>query len=636
VIVPDLTILKAATPDPPIPGAPVSYTLTVSNILSAPTKGTVTVTDALPADFDLAPAITASGTGWTCGVVTRLLTCTRADRLDVGAAYPPITITATLNAGSAGQIINTGIVGGGGEVNTTNNTSTVDNSPSPYADVGVVKVALADRVLVGEQVTFVLAVANAGPSTAANVTLADAVPAGLRILSDAPGTDRDCTVTGQSIACSVGTTGPVGRDLAPGAGVRISVTAIAEAPTGGQTLTNTATVATTTTDVNPANNTDDASVEIVPVANVVTTKTIAPDDPIAGGPIAYMIAVANSGPNVATNVSIVDAEMPAAVSLTGYQVTEGAATCTITGRRTVCTAPQVAVGQRVAVTLNGTISRDGAGADLSNQVSALPEQRVLLPTGTVAVASEIAQPRADLSIRKSMPAVVIPGRRATIAFVVSNAGPSPAENVMVLDRLPVGLTAVVNGKTTENATPIVATGANCAVRSRVVACSLGKLDAGARKVARIRVRVTRTGTFENTAVVGATTTDPNRANNRSTARTTTVTARKTANRRTVRGGQRVTFTITVRNRGTRTLSRLRVCDLLPPHLDRVSAPGAKGLRRPCWTTTLSAGQGRRFSIVAQAVNVARRVRAINRLVINGHPTANRSIVLLPPRPRITG
>ena len=136
--------------------------------------------------------------------------------------------------------------------------------------------------------------------------------------------------------------------------------------------------------------------------------------------------------------------------------------------------------------------------------------------------------------------------------------------------------------------------------------------------------------------VGATTVDPNRANNRSTARTTTVSARKTANRRTARGGDRVAFTITVRNRGTRTIPRLRVCDVLPSRLERVSAPGARGIRRPCWTISLGAGKSRSLSIVTRAVNVTFPVRVTNAVVLNGRGAAFRRVGLLPRVPRVTG
>ncbi|HEY1099455.1 MAG TPA: hypothetical protein VGF99_11025, partial [Myxococcota bacterium] len=68
---------------------PATYEITVTN--SGPDASTkvMTVTDTLPAG--LVP-LSASGTGWTCGIVSQTVTCTRSAALGVGATTPPITI----------------------------------------------------------------------------------------------------------------------------------------------------------------------------------------------------------------------------------------------------------------------------------------------------------------------------------------------------------------------------------------------------------------------------------------------------------------------------------------------------------------------------------------------------------------
>jgi uncharacterized repeat protein (TIGR01451 family) len=92
----NLGIAKAVTPSPGVlQGAPLTYTLTVSNAGPGPLAGTVIVTDALPAVLD---PVDVTAPGWTCttGAVVgtvRPLTCT-LDGLAVGVA-PEIVITAT-------------------------------------------------------------------------------------------------------------------------------------------------------------------------------------------------------------------------------------------------------------------------------------------------------------------------------------------------------------------------------------------------------------------------------------------------------------------------------------------------------------------------------------------------------------
>lgn len=88
----------------------VSWTLTVSNSVGgAPTSGTVSVTDILPAGLTLD---SMSGPGWSCSGAT----CTRSDALATGGSYPPITVTANTRGSAYGQAMNSAAVSGGGSV----------------------------------------------------------------------------------------------------------------------------------------------------------------------------------------------------------------------------------------------------------------------------------------------------------------------------------------------------------------------------------------------------------------------------------------------------------------------------------------------------------------------------------------
>ena len=93
----------------------VTYTITVSNIGSAPSSGTVTVTDSLP------HGVTASaigGIGWACTLAT--LTCTREDALATASSYSAITLAVIVGTGATGGITNTVQVSGGAPSNIAN------------------------------------------------------------------------------------------------------------------------------------------------------------------------------------------------------------------------------------------------------------------------------------------------------------------------------------------------------------------------------------------------------------------------------------------------------------------------------------------------------------------------------------
>ncbi len=115
---PDLTVTKNHTGAFAQAEVGAQYTITASNVGSAPTDGTaVTVTDALPAGLT---ATAMSGTGWSCNVGTA--SCTRSDALAAGTSCPPITLTVTVAANAPPSLTNTVTVSGGGDASPANNT----------------------------------------------------------------------------------------------------------------------------------------------------------------------------------------------------------------------------------------------------------------------------------------------------------------------------------------------------------------------------------------------------------------------------------------------------------------------------------------------------------------------------------
>jgi uncharacterized repeat protein (TIGR01451 family) len=115
---PDLTITKTHTGNFTLGQTGATYTLTAKNSGTAPTSGTVTVTDTLPTGLT---ATAIAGTGWNCTVAT--LSCTRSDALATGASYPAITLTVNVASNAASSVTNTTTVSGGGETNTSNDSA---------------------------------------------------------------------------------------------------------------------------------------------------------------------------------------------------------------------------------------------------------------------------------------------------------------------------------------------------------------------------------------------------------------------------------------------------------------------------------------------------------------------------------
>lgn len=95
-----------------------TYSIVVTNGGDAPTSGTVTVIDGVPAG--LTP-VSMTGDGWTCDLASR--TCTRTDVLASKASYPPISFAVNVNDDAPFNIVNTASVSGGGETYTPNSTT---------------------------------------------------------------------------------------------------------------------------------------------------------------------------------------------------------------------------------------------------------------------------------------------------------------------------------------------------------------------------------------------------------------------------------------------------------------------------------------------------------------------------------
>jgi len=97
-----------------------TYAITVSNVGTAPTNGTVQVVDTVPSGMTLT---SAAGTGWTCGTNLQVATCSRNDSLAASSAYPPIAVTVLVAPNAPPSLTNTAVVSGGGEINTSNDTA---------------------------------------------------------------------------------------------------------------------------------------------------------------------------------------------------------------------------------------------------------------------------------------------------------------------------------------------------------------------------------------------------------------------------------------------------------------------------------------------------------------------------------
>ena len=147
------------------------------------------------------------------------------------------------------------------------------------ADLGIAVTDSPDPVIVGNNLSYTITASNAGPGPALAVTVTDVLPAGATFVSAAP-SQGTCSGT-TTVNCSLGTINN---------GANATVTLVVR-PTATGTLTNTASVAATSSDLVPGNNSATASTTVNNPVPAITTWSPASAAP--GGP-AFTLTVIGS------------------------------------------------------------------------------------------------------------------------------------------------------------------------------------------------------------------------------------------------------------------------------------------------------------------------------------------------------
>jgi uncharacterized repeat protein (TIGR01451 family) len=228
-------------------GGSVTYTISVTNADPSDAQG-VTVTDTLPGATSFGSATPAGPDGFACTNAGNAVTCTAAT-LPVGHA-DTITLVAAVasSAGNANPLVNTAAVA----------TTTTNTNPSPGSSTEATVVSRTDlsvtktgpaTVPEGGNATYTIAVSNAGPGDAANVSLNDVLPVGTSFVSATALAGFTCSTpvvgAGGTVTCTAAT-------LPAGASATFNL--VVQLATIATTIQNAATVSSATTDVLLANN----------------------------------------------------------------------------------------------------------------------------------------------------------------------------------------------------------------------------------------------------------------------------------------------------------------------------------------------------------------------------------------------
>jgi uncharacterized repeat protein (TIGR01451 family) len=245
-------------------GANLAYTIVVHNAGPSDATG-VSVTDTLPAGTTFV-SLTQPG-GWTVTTPavggTGTVTLANASLANGASATFTLVVKVAAATPNGTNVVNTASASAStADPTPANNAATATTSVTAAvagADVSVTKsgsVAVSN----GGTISYTIVVANAGPTAASNVVLTDALPANTTFVSLT--SPSGWTVTTPSVGSS-GTITASNASLASGASASFALAiAVNGSVVSGSTISNTASVSSSTADANAGNNSATASTRV--------------------------------------------------------------------------------------------------------------------------------------------------------------------------------------------------------------------------------------------------------------------------------------------------------------------------------------------------------------------------------------
>ncbi|PUZ26065.1 hypothetical protein DCC81_17645 [Chitinophaga parva] len=518
----NVRVTKTITaPSPLHPGDNVTFTITAEN--AGPGKATnVVVTDVLQSGYQLVSATPATyaANKWTIASLAAGATQT----MTITAKVLPDAVygnTATISADQHDS------------GNSDNTAAITAPTVTQVADLGLTKTVDNTTEQVNHTVVFTLTATNNGPSAATGVVVKDPLPDGFTYISSIPTGSYNA---GQWTI----------NNLLSGESKQMQI--VATVAPDATSYNNIASIKGNVQDNNKTNDTANAKVIPVPVAQLSITKVADNNTPDVGSTVTFTLTAKNSGPGKATNVKVTDA-LPAGYTLVSSNTTTG------TYSAGVWTIGNMSVNQAATLTVAAKVNTTGSYTNTATISSS--EKDTVLSDNTASV-TPVPVPIADLSITKAINTTA-PNAGDIVHFTITakNGGPVNVTDAVVNEVLQSGYTFI-------QATPAAAYNATTGK------WAIGSLASGATTTLIIDAKVNASGDYSNTAsITSATIPDRVPGNNSASSTTPTVhpitdlQIKKTVDSASIWATHQLTFTLTATNNGPSDATGVTVTDLLP-------------------------------------------------------------------------
>lgn len=611
----DLAVTKSASPEVAATGQLLTYTVTVENLGPNDAQNTV-ITDTLPDSLSGGEYSTDGGAAWQAWSGSHSL-----GTLALGGRQQ-ILIRGTVNP-------NSDLVGNTATVSSTtpdpdmsNNSDSTLTPVNSAANLSLRKTASPNPVNAGEQLTYTLLVTNQGPDTAQNVVLADDIPAAL----------NEPQVSLDGVSWSTWQTPYALGNLTAGAAITVLVRGMVD-PAAIDSLRNTAAVNSDTPDPDPEDNTDTEDTPVTPSADLLIAKQGLPNPAIPGETVDFTLTVTNRGPSDAQNVTVVDA-VPSVLS--GVMVSLDGGAVWEAWEDNARSFGALAAGASQTLLLRGLLNEAATGTLFNTAVaeSTTPDPDLSNNTDTDSLP---IQPLADIAIIKTAsPVPVRTGETVLFQMVISNAGPSAAENVTLSDNLPDNL---LNAEFSPDA--------GITWQPWNGAYPLGDLPGGSAVTVLIRatVAMSTAGTIANTASVDSDTPDPDPTDNTAevevpVAASADLAVQKTADAERAIPGQVLTYSITVQNNGPSDAENVTITDAPPAGMQNIDFSADNGVTWSAWASPYQIGtltMGASVNVLLRGTVLSGYEFLTNTAIAGSNtpdpdPTNNTSTVVTPARP----
>lgn len=459
----------------------------------------------------------------TCNFVT-VPVCTE------GINCPTVTVKIRPGGDGGVRVNNANVISNGtADPDHSNETDSADNIVDPRADITVTKNASPASVPAGQDLTYVIATPNNGPSRAENVTIIDTLPLDVTFVSATPSAGS-CSVTPGANVTTTGVNRTITCNLGSvnnGAQSTVTVVVRPNTATRGITITNDVTVSTSTTETDTGNNSASAIANVtVPSLDLVLNKVDSVDPLAVGDNTIYTITVSNSGPSAAENVVVTDTLPTAgllfksAIPSVGSCPTQPAVDAI--GGSVICNLGSIPAGTTHTIKVEMTGSVKGVVANTASVTSTETALGFENAANNNVNETTTVRSKTDMQVVSKTPSITPINLHESFNFVIhvrNNVGPGLAEadDVKVADTLPSGM--VLTGTPTVTLVTGTTTLSTCtgAVNSTSFTCSLGTVSNGGEVNITVPVKViTVTSTpqvLTNTATVTTTSLDTNGGSN---------------------------------------------------------------------------------------------------------------------------